>query len=70
MFFVAGRNIPDDRLAALIHMHMLDADELRATLAQPPQSLDLRHIRPHQFGCRKRKREGSTPRGFIAARGW
>ena len=33
MFFVARRNIPDDRLAALIHMHMLDADELRATLA-------------------------------------
>ena len=25
MFFVAGRNIPDDRLTALIHMHMLDA---------------------------------------------
>ena len=55
MFFIARRNIPDNRLAALIHMHVLDAHELRAALAQPPQSLDLRHIRPHQFGCSRQK---------------
>ena len=48
MFFVAGRNIPDHGLRPFVHMDVLDADELRATLAQPPQSLDLRHIRPHQ----------------------
>ena len=39
MFFVARGNIPDDRLAALIHMHMLDADQLRSP--GPPRNLAL-----------------------------
>jgi hypothetical protein len=29
-------------------MNMLDADELRTPLAQPPQSLDLPYINPQQ----------------------
>ena len=41
MFFAARRNVSDDGLRPFVHMHMLDANELRATLAQPPQSLDL-----------------------------
>jgi hypothetical protein len=33
-------------------MDVLDTDELRATLAQPPQRLDLRHIGPQQASRR------------------
>ena len=43
MFFAARRHIPDDRLTALIHMHMLDPHELRATLAQPTQLPPVTH---------------------------
>jgi hypothetical protein len=29
-------HIPDHRLAALIHMHMLDTDQLRVAISQAP----------------------------------
>jgi hypothetical protein len=40
-------HIPNDGLAALIHVHMLDTHELGAALAQAPESLDLCNIGPH-----------------------
>jgi hypothetical protein len=39
-------HISDDRLTAFIHMHVLYPDELRATMPQPPQSLNLGYIDP------------------------
>jgi hypothetical protein len=32
----SGLHISDHRLAALVHMHMLDADDLRAAVSQAP----------------------------------
>jgi|RhiMetdeSRZDD1v2_1073273.scaffolds.fasta_scaffold82477_2 hypothetical protein len=40
-------HIPNDGLAALIHVHMLDTHKLGAALAQAPESLDLCNIGPH-----------------------
>ena len=37
--FLVARNIPDNRLAALVHMHMLDADQLGASLGPPNRGL-------------------------------
>jgi hypothetical protein len=44
-------HISDYRLAALIHMHMLDADDLRAIVSQAPQGFDLGCVGAQQSGC-------------------
>ena len=46
-----GVHISDYRLAALIHMHMLDADDLRAIVSQAPQGFDLGCVAAQQSGC-------------------
>jgi hypothetical protein len=40
----APLHVSDDGLATLIHVHMLDADDLRAAMAQTPESFDLCNI--------------------------
>ena len=50
MFFVARGNISDDGLRPFVHMNVLDPDELRATLAQPPQRVDLTFFGPPPGG--------------------
>jgi citrate lyase beta subunit len=47
-----GLHISDHRLAAFIHMHMLDADDLRAAVSQAPQRFDLGCVGAQQ-SCRR-----------------
>ena len=44
--------IPDDGLPAVVHMNMLDADELLTTAAQASKNLNLGRIGPHQASRR------------------
>jgi hypothetical protein len=40
-------HITDDSLPTIVHMDMLDANELLSTIAQPSQYLDLSRVSPH-----------------------
>ena len=44
-------NVPDDRLAALIYVHMLNADKLGAAVPETAQRLDLHGVSPQQATC-------------------
>jgi hypothetical protein len=53
----------NDRLAAVVDMHVFNANVLFATTAQAPESFDLGTRRPQQFG--RRRARWPPPKALI-----